>query len=282
MSLIQKIKECKTWLSLTASLKNVRLDSLKHIMNHINRNTCITTVCFACNKLNDEHAIVIADALSRNESLVTVDLSINHIGARGARALVDALKINSRIRRFHLGCNRIGSEGATYIAELVNTNTTLSLLRVDFNSIGASGFNAMSASLYKNKTLQWIGLEERTMSDKSCEKLMQALRGHPVEYLSIHLNESSARMVLRLLNCNTRMRVFIPKNHARARISFDLLRLLRLKLVYNRHGHLVHRFACEDAFDKQLQELGLYEPGLARLVGDSLCPFRYGEYHYLR
>ena len=60
-------------------------------------------------------------------------LGINRIGDEGASALGEAVKVNSSLKSLDLQRNGIGDEGATAIGDALRVNASLTRLILDFN-----------------------------------------------------------------------------------------------------------------------------------------------------
>jgi hypothetical protein len=55
-------------------------------------------------------------------------LNLNKIGDQGATAIGEALKVNGALTALSLGGNRIGDQGATAIADALKVNGALTFL----------------------------------------------------------------------------------------------------------------------------------------------------------
>ncbi len=64
-----------------------------------------------------------------NRVVTTLYLRWNKIGDEGAKAIAEALKVNAAVTTLYLGSNNIGDEGAIAIAEALKVNAVLKNLR---------------------------------------------------------------------------------------------------------------------------------------------------------
>ena len=115
--------------------------------------SALLTLSCGCNRIGDQGAEIIADALCKNKTLRRFILASAGIGVRGARALANMLRHNSALMFLDLGLlkttaalgeipNRIGVDGAKVIAEALKLNSTLVALNVFHNNIFQQGIAA--------------------------------------------------------------------------------------------------------------------------------------------
>ena len=88
------------------------------------------------NRLGDQDATAIADALKVNGALTTLDLDYNEIGDHGATAIADALKVNGVLTTLWLTNNKIGDQGASAIGEALKFNDELKLKELWVGNVG--------------------------------------------------------------------------------------------------------------------------------------------------
>ena len=83
--------------------------------------------------------------------LTKLELSGNRIGNEGAIAIAEALKVNAVLTTLFLNDNQIGDEGAKAIAEALKSGTAvLTELRLDWINIGDDDAKAIAESLKVN------------------------------------------------------------------------------------------------------------------------------------
>ena len=72
------------------------------------------------NKIGDEGANAIAEALKVNAVVTTLDLSGNNIGVEGAKAIAEALKVNAVLTKLNLKYNSpMGDAGEKAVRDAV-------------------------------------------------------------------------------------------------------------------------------------------------------------------
>jgi len=87
-----------------------------------------------------------------------LDLDYNRIGDEGAEALGEAIKTNPSITKLNLNRNQIGDEGAIALAEALQTNTSITALGLYGNQIeNKKVFEDIKAYLARNKERQKNG-----------------------------------------------------------------------------------------------------------------------------
>ena len=67
----------------------------------------------------------------------TINLFFDRIGDEGAKYVAEALKVNTSLTEIDLGWNNIDAEGAKYVAEALKVNTSLTEIDLDGNNIDA-------------------------------------------------------------------------------------------------------------------------------------------------
>ncbi|KAF9110697.1 hypothetical protein BGX30_007888, partial [Mortierella sp. GBA39] len=123
----------------------------KHLIRHL------TITDYACEKLSTTQDKVVSIIVA-NSTLFTLNLDDNKIGDNGAVALSEALKTNSTMTTLNLRHNRIEDNGAVALSEALKTNSTLTTLDLYYNSIGDNGAVALSQALKTNLTLTTLNL----------------------------------------------------------------------------------------------------------------------------
>ena len=99
-----------------------------HLIAKIVRNNSITSLQLMGNKIGDEGAAMIAEALRVNSSLTALNLASTGLGDEGAAGIASALYFNSSLSDLALERNNIGDEGAAMFATLLHVNSSLASL----------------------------------------------------------------------------------------------------------------------------------------------------------
>ena len=131
-------------------------------------------------KISDEDAKALAEALKVNTALQELYLEHTDISAEGVKALAEALKVNTTLQRLCLSCNKIftSEEGAKALAEALaealKFNTALQRLDLNFNNISDKGVSSeIQSYLERNRLSKAISdvehnkMEELNLCDKN-------------------------------------------------------------------------------------------------------------------
>jgi len=105
----------------------------------------------------DEGAIELAKAIERNKNLTNLSISHNKISNQGAIAISNAIK-NSKITWLVLCFNDLRDIGACAIADSLNCNAQIRELYLGGNKIGVQGFIALAKAIKYNKTITKLDL----------------------------------------------------------------------------------------------------------------------------
>ena len=121
----------------------------------------ISVLILSHNRIGDDGARAIADALRGCDVLSVLDLSGNGIQDAGAEALSEALRC-CKLQRLSLASNCIGDDGARAIAHFLQGCEVLSVLDLSGNGIQDAGTEALSEALRSCK-LQRLSLASNCM-----------------------------------------------------------------------------------------------------------------------
>ena len=134
----------------------------------------MTAISLFGNKIGDDGAKALADALKVNSSVTDIDLTGNNIGADGTKALADALKVNASVIEIDLAVNNIGTDGAKALADALKVNFSVISIDLEWNyNIGADGKQAIeeiNTYLQRNKTMHDMLLTAVLKQDISAVK----------------------------------------------------------------------------------------------------------------
>jgi Ran GTPase-activating protein (RanGAP) involved in mRNA processing and transport len=133
------------------------------------------------NKIGDEGAKAIAEALSVNAVVTTLELFRNNIGDEGAKAIAEALKVTAVVTTLSLRCNTIGDEGANAIAEALKVTAVVTDLNLGLNDIGDIGAKAIAEALKVNAVVTTLDLEWNiSIGVKGAKAIAEALKANAV------------------------------------------------------------------------------------------------------
>jgi Ran GTPase-activating protein (RanGAP) involved in mRNA processing and transport len=167
--------------------------------------------------IDDEGAIVLADALRSNTSLTEVDLYNNRIGDRGVAAIGEALMVNASLIRLYLHKNNIGDEGVKSLAMALYVNTSLTDLYLSYNGIRDTGVVAVGEALKANTSLSCLDLSCNIIGDAGTTALGEALKTNTtlsrLDLDSTRIGHGGAASLGEALKVNTSLtRLFLGNN----------------------------------------------------------------------
>ncbi|CAM2702981.1 unnamed protein product [Rotaria socialis] len=168
----------------------------KQKMNLNNRNLndsdmkilTLTELSLEKNRIGQQGAQYIADALRMNQTLTTLCLDTNQIGQRGAEHIADALKTNRTLTTLYLGENQIGQYGARHIAEALKTNRTLTTLGLEQNQIGQKGTEYIADALQVNETLNILSLDQNHIGQQGSQQIADAVKVNQVTNVNLPID----------------------------------------------------------------------------------------------
>ena len=99
--------------------------------------------------MGHEDAQVLAPAIAANGGLTKISLAANKLEEEGAKAICEALKVNKTLKELDMSGDRVeGSNigkaaGAKNLADMLTVNGGLTSLNVDINGLGDEGKSAI-------------------------------------------------------------------------------------------------------------------------------------------
>jgi Ran GTPase-activating protein (RanGAP) involved in mRNA processing and transport len=110
------------------------------------------------NRVGDESATALAEALLFNNTLTRLFFDGTLIGDSGAIALAESIKASTTLEVLALSDGCIGDAGAKALANAVKLNGSLQMLYLDANDIGDPGAIGFCVAMKYNCTLKYLGL----------------------------------------------------------------------------------------------------------------------------
>ncbi|OWZ09380.1 hypothetical protein PHMEG_00017925 [Phytophthora megakarya] len=150
----------------------------------------LRTLDLGFNRLTDQGATQLAEALETNASLESLYLSGNEIGPAGARALAQVLIKNTHLHSLHLSGNNIGEEGARFLADGVAGNTALRALYLGTNGIGTAGMQSLATALTQNNSLEELTLGQNKVGSEGVRHLASAFATGHVALSTLELGKN--------------------------------------------------------------------------------------------
>ena len=120
-------------------------------------------------------AALIQDEDNNASSLLTLDLRGNRIGNQGAFLIAQALKSNASLHYLYLQSNEIDNEGVEALASSLRHNTVLRTLDLQSNPITDHGATAFVESLHTNDNFIKLKIKNTQVSDEIKNQLLDLL-----------------------------------------------------------------------------------------------------------
>ena len=128
------------------------------------------------NKVTNEGAKMISEAIKMNKTLQKLQITHNSISDDGAAAISDGLKCNSSLQELNMSFNKITNEGAKMISEAIKMNNTLQKLQITHNSISDDGVAAISDGLKCNSSLQELNMSFNKITNEGAKLIAEAIK----------------------------------------------------------------------------------------------------------
>ena len=111
--------------------------------------TCLAQLNLFDNYIGSEGAKVLAAGLAANGSLTKILVSYNKLGDEGATVLCDALRGSkvTKVQELDLKLNQIGPAGAKAVASMAAVVASMTWLDVGLNSMGDDGKAALRKAI---------------------------------------------------------------------------------------------------------------------------------------
>lgn len=167
------------------TLKNLNLGSCcddgrttSHLVNLL-RNKSLLTFDMSNNRIGEQIARNLGEALKYNETLEVLDLSENKLGSRGIEALRHGLCGNKSLVSLKLRKNCLGESGATALGHII-FNMNIVHLDIAENGIGSRGMEALVPDLQQNQSIRSLNLRNNMIGADGAKHLETALKGNTV------------------------------------------------------------------------------------------------------
>ena len=128
----------------------------------------LTRLWAGMNRLGDEGATTVLQALKDYPFIKTLSLNSNRLTFKAAEEVYNAFKTHKRIRVLDVGMykatldmgeypNTVSDEGASFLAKLLTENESLEVLHLYENEISNTGLGRLAAAMQGNQTLISLG-----------------------------------------------------------------------------------------------------------------------------
>ena len=118
------------------------------------------------NSISDDGAVAISDGLKCNSSLQELNISHNKITNEGAKMIGEAIKVNKTLQKLYITHNSISDDGAAAISDGLKCNSSLQELHISWNNITKEGIKFIAESIKINTTLHTLDLSQYDINDR--------------------------------------------------------------------------------------------------------------------
>lgn len=170
------------------------------------------------NGLNDNEAVVVADALQSNKSLKRFAAFGNRFGEIGGLAFVKVLQANTNLRELGLSSNIIGDKAVIAIAEALASNSTLRELRLSNTGVGDISAVALANALKTNISLSVLRLDRNQIKHIGAIALADTIATHNKTIQSLWLNsnhfgDEGGKAFVRMIEVNSSLKCLMMDNN---------------------------------------------------------------------
>ena len=159
------------------------------IAEAIKVNKTVQKLWISFNNISDDGAAAISDALKSNNSLQILNISYNKVTSEGAKVIAEAIKVNKTLLELHISGN-ISDDGAAAISDALKSNNSLQILDMSYNKITSEGAKLIAEAIKVNKTLQKLDISHNNISGDGIAAISDALKSNnSLQILSISYNK---------------------------------------------------------------------------------------------
>ena len=120
----------------------------------------LNSVTLCSNKIDDEGAAILGEAIKHLSSLQSLNVSNNHIGDAGAASLGEGIKHLSSLQRVYMRRNKIGDAGAASLGVGIKQVSSLQSLYVSCNKIGYAGAASLGEGIKHLSSLKILDVSQ--------------------------------------------------------------------------------------------------------------------------
>lgn len=136
---------------------------------------CMTEIRLDCNKLGDNGARAICQAISKDHHITVVSMEMNGITKDSCSVISRMLKRVPTVSKFHVGNNPLGDEGITTITSVLRDSITLGEIGLSATNMTSVGGRAIADALQANSSLTHILLNRNVLADEGVMALADAI-----------------------------------------------------------------------------------------------------------
>jgi len=151
-------------------------DGIEHFARLLETTRSLKEMDLSANKIDDNGALALGNALTVNRSITNINLKKNKFGDLGLSTLSAALVTNTFISTLDVGGNRISDDGITKLCTVLSTATSVTDLDVSDNNIGIDGAFCLAEVIKSNKSLNIINIVDNPIATAGVMKLNEAIK----------------------------------------------------------------------------------------------------------
>jgi hypothetical protein len=136
---------------------------------------CMTEIRVDCNKLGDNGARAICQAISKDHHITVVSMEMNGITKDSCSVISRMLKRVPTVAKFHVGNNPLGDEGVSTLAAVLHDSTALGEIGLSATNMTSIGARAVADALLHNSSLTHILVNRNTLADEGVMALANAM-----------------------------------------------------------------------------------------------------------
>ncbi|CAF3388753.1 unnamed protein product [Rotaria sp. Silwood2] len=156
-----------------------------YVTEALRDNTKIVALDLQSDKIGDKGVKYIADALQNNTTLEELDLRLNNIGEKGAQDLFNALQNNRTLKKLHLTGNKNDQCILVEKAIRIKHKKVLTSFDLRKNQIGNEGVNCFVNALKNNTNLKHLYLDENEITDSKAVSAILRFRNYNYDCLRL-------------------------------------------------------------------------------------------------
>jgi len=179
--LAKSIVSCLNLTSIVLQSNLIDDDLLRMLMTGLIKNSQITHLDFAHNKITNHGVRLLSKLLGTTSVLTSLNLSDNQIHAEGGRYLGRALKVNESLIDLNLRLNRLVDDGGRMLLEGLCFTSKIAHLNLSGNSLARMSTLALVEVLTKeDSSLRSIDLSCNELTDEDLDSLARAVQGNKI------------------------------------------------------------------------------------------------------
>ena len=195
------------------------------IAEAIKVNKTVQKLWISFNNISDDGAAAISDALKSNNLLQILKMSYNKITSEGAKVIAEAIKVNKTLQELDISGNNISDDGAAAISDALKNNNSLQMLSMS-NKITSEGAKLIAEAIKVNETLQELDISGNNISDDGAAAISDALKNNNslqiLKMSNIKITSKGAKLIAEAIKVNTTFHTLNLRQHINDAVSFNM------------------------------------------------------------